>query len=390
MTNCYAAIRDLKSDEFPHFYEGTMESILFSPKNIGRLELPNRFVRSATAERMADPQGQPLLKLEGLYEKLAQGGVGLIITGHMYIHPAGKAHPGMTGIYSDDLIPHLAKLTKVVHQNGGKITVQINHGGMQCSLETVDIAIAPSVVDKEFLNRPTRAMTEDDILQTIQAYADAALRAKHAGFDGVQVHAAHGYLISQFLSPFINKRQDQWGGELKNRMRFLKEVARFIRQSVGPKYPMLIKIGMKDGIRSGLCLKESVRVVAALEEMGFDALEISGGIGGKTVVNLKKGIRKESEEAYFLPFAKAARPKTSLPIILVGGLRSKAVMERVIIEGHADFISLCRPLITEPDLPNLMKAGKKDKSRCLSANNCWPRSEGEGIACKCPHEKVEP
>ncbi len=366
-----------------------MTSILFSPKNIGTLELPNRFIRSATAERMADNQGRPLPSMGALYEELTRGGVGLIITGHMYIHPSGKTHPEMTGVYGDDLIPDLSRLADVVHRNGGKIVVQINHGGMQCRHESVPNKIAPSTIDETFLNHPARAMTKNEIHEMIQAYGDAARRVQEAGFDGVQIHAAHGYLISQFLSPFVNKRDDQWGGSIENRMRFLRQVAKTVREKVGLGFPMLIKLGMKDGVQGGLMLEESAIVVAALEDMGFDALEISGGIGGKTVVNSKKGIRNQSEEAYFLPFAEIARPVTNLPIMLVGGLRSKAVMERILISGQADFISLCRPLITEPNLPNLMREGIKDKSRCLSANNCWPTSDGEGIACKCPHEKVE-
>jgi 2,4-dienoyl-CoA reductase-like NADH-dependent reductase (Old Yellow Enzyme family) len=365
-----------------------MTSILFSKGEIGTLQLQNRLVRSATAERMADNQGRPLPIMEALYEKLARGGVGLIISGHMYIHPSGKAHSEMTGVYSDDLIPDLSRLAEVVHRQRGKVVVQINHGGMQCSDETVTERIAPSVVDEISLNRSARAMTRDEIQEMTQAYGDAARRVKEAGFDGVQIHAAHGYLINQFLSPAVNRRTDQWGGDITRRMRFLEEVANSVRKKVGPDYPMLIKLGMKDGVKGGLTLEDSAIVVAALEAMGLDALEISGGIGGKDVVNIKKGIRHESEEAYYLPFAKVARPKTHLPILLVGGMRSKTVMERVIQEGHADFISLSRPLITEPNLPDLFKSGQKDKSRCLSANNCWPTTEGEGIACKCPHDKV--
>jgi 2,4-dienoyl-CoA reductase-like NADH-dependent reductase (Old Yellow Enzyme family) len=367
-----------------------MTSILFSPKNIGTLELPNRFIRSATAESMADPEGRPLEPLAKLYEGLVKGGVGLIITGHMYIHPSGKVHAEMTGIYRDDLIPDLTKLAEAVHNSGGKAVVQINHGGMYCRRKAVSETIAPSFVRGDFVSRPAREMTEDEILQVIQAFRDAARRVKSAGFDGVQIHAAHGYLISQFLSPLINRREDDWGGDPLKRMRFLREVARAVREEVGSDYPMLIKLGMMDGIDGGLSLEESSLVAASLADMGFDGLEISGGIGGKKVVNAKKGIRKESEEAYFLPFAKAARPVTQLPISLVGGLRSKSVMEWLLSEGHVDFVSLCRPLITEPDLPNLMKQGIKDKSRCLSASNCWPTTDGEGIACKCPHEKVEP
>jgi 2,4-dienoyl-CoA reductase-like NADH-dependent reductase (Old Yellow Enzyme family) len=182
--------------------------VLFDPGRIGSLDLPNRLIRSATAERMAEPDGRPRPALKALYRELAEGGVGLIISGHMYIHPSGRAHPEMTGIHADDLIPDLAELASVVHRVGGRIAAQINHGGMQCSRQTVAETMAPSAVDAPFLPRPAREMTSDEIAGAIQAYADAARRAREAGFDAVQIHGAHGYLISQFLSPFVNRRGD--------------------------------------------------------------------------------------------------------------------------------------------------------------------------------------
>jgi 2,4-dienoyl-CoA reductase-like NADH-dependent reductase (Old Yellow Enzyme family) len=339
---------------------------------------------------MADENGRPLQTLQLLYEQLTQGGVGLIITGHMYIHPSGKAHSEMTGIYSDDLIPDLAALSEVVHKNGGKVAVQINHGGVQCDEGTVPERIAPSDVTIESTSESAREMHEEEILQMIQAYGDAARRVKLAGFDAVQIHGAHGYLISQFLSPHVNKREDQWGGDLPSRMKFLREVSKTVRTEVGPDFPVFIKLGMMDGVEDGLSAEEGAQIVSTLEGMGIEALEISGGFDGKKVKSSKKGIRRPSEEAYFLPLAERARQVTPLPIMLVGGIRSRPVMERVLQSGVADFISICRPLITEPDLPNLMKAGLKDTSRCLSANNCWPTADKTGIACKCPHEKVKP
>ena len=364
-------------------------SILFSPFNIGPLDLPNRLVRSATAERMADGDGRPLPPLKNLHTELAKGGVGLIITGHMYIHPSGKAHVEMTGVYSDDLLPDLSQLANAVHDENGRIIVQINHGGMNCSRETVDENFAPSAVDQPYVSRPAREITRKEIDNIIQAYANAARRVQDAGFDGVQIHAAHGYLISQFLSPLINHRNDEWGGGITERMRFLKEISKAVRDQVGSDYPVLIKLGMIDGIQGGLTPEESLEVVAALEDMGIDALEISGGLsGGGRSLNIRKGIRSQTDEAYFLHLAQRARKVTPLPVILVGGLRSRSVMEQVLIDGHADLISLSRPLISEPDLPNRLRLGLQEKSRCLSSNNCWPETVGEGIACKCPHEKL--
>ena len=363
--------------------------LLFTPYQIGSLETSNRLVRSATAERMADPDGRPLPPLAKLYEDLARGGVGLIITGHMYVHSSGKAHDEMTGVYTDNLVPDLAKLAQAVQRLGGLIVPQINHGGMNSLAETVSDPMAPSAIDQPFLSKPAREMTPPEVETAIQSFADAARRCKEAGFDGVQIHAAHGYLISQFLSPFVNKRTDRWGGTAENRMRFLREVCSAVREQVGDEYPVLIKLGMEDGVEGGLFSEEGAIIVAALAGMGIDAVEISGGLGGENKnLNVRKGIQTEEKEAYFLPLAREARRHTELPILLVGGFRSRSVMESVLADGLADYISLCRPLISEPDLPNQFKLGLKDKSRCLSANNCWAQKAGEGISCKCPHDRV--
>lgn len=357
-------------------------SLLFTPGTFGTLTLANRLVRSATAERMADDDGRPMPELAQLYRDLARGGVGLIITGHMYVHPLGKCHPEMTGIYDDALIPGLTELVEAVHREGGKIAVQINHGGMQCARETVAGTIAPSAVDAPFLQQPAREMTPDEIKSAIGAYAQAARRAQAAGFDAVQLHGAHGYLINQFLSPFINRRTDGWGGELENRMRFLRLVCAAVRTQVGPDYPLFIKFGMVDGVEGGLELEESVKVVAAMEEMGLDAVEVSGGITMGKIQNSRAAIRHTEDEAYFRDFARAARAVTSLPLMLVGGLRSRQVMDDVLDSGDADFISLCRPLIAEPDFPNRLQQGQA-RAACISGNRCWPKAAGEGIACRC-------
>lgn len=389
-------------------------SLLFSPGTIGNLRLPNRLVRSATAEYMADADGRPRPQLKEVYRELARGGVGLIITGHMYVHPGGKANPGMTGIYSDELLPALAELAQAVHDEGGRVVAQINHGGMQCSRKAVQGTIAPSAVQVDFLNQPAREMTVDEIEMVIEAFAQAARRVKAAGFDGVQIHAAHGYLIGQFLSPFVNKRTDEWGGDLQGRMRFLREVCRAVREQVGPDYPMLTKLGVADVVEGGLTLEDGLQVVAALESIpanpanpaksagrssentgrstgntgwstkGLDAVEISSGIGGRTSGSAHTNIRTAADEGYFRPWAQQARQRTHLPIILVGGFRSGRVMEDVLAAGDADFISMCRPLICEPDFPNRLRQGLQERSSCISANRCWPEAEGTGVSCKCP------
>lgn len=358
--------------------------MLFTPGDIGTLTLPNRLVRSATATRMADPDGHPSTEMVRLYQELARGGVGLIISGHLYVHPSGKAHPEMTGIYADDLIPSLGQLTHTVHREGGRIAAQINHGGMHASSRAVSEAIAPSAIEGSFLKRPAREMTPTEIETMIEAYAQAARRAQEAGFDAVQIHGAHGYLISQFLSPFVNRRSDEWGQDLEGRMRFLRQVCAAVRHEVGEEYPVFIKLGMKDGPEDGLTAQESAQVVAALEEFGLDAVEISSGVGGGKDLSIRSGIRRPEDEAYFRPLAHVARAQTNLPILLVGGLRSRDVMEDVLSSGDADFISLSRPLICEPDLPERLRQGLQDRSSCISGSLCWPKEEGMGIACRCP------
>jgi 2,4-dienoyl-CoA reductase-like NADH-dependent reductase (Old Yellow Enzyme family) len=300
----------------------------------------------------------------------------LIITGHLYVHPSGKAHPEMTGIYADGLVPGLAELTEAVHQEGGRVVAQINHGGMQCSRETVAETVAPSAVEAPFLPHPARELGRDEIVELIDAYAQAARRAKEAGFDGVQLHGAHGYLISQFLSPYVNRRGDEWGGDTQGRMNFLRRACQAVREQVGPDYPVCIKLGMVDGVQGGLTLEESAEIVAELEEMGLDGVEVSGGVQ-------ETSMRPDPQEAYFRPLARAARGATRLPILLVGGLRAQQEMEEVLTSGEADFISLSRPLICEPDLPRRMRLGLQERARCISGNRCWPKKVGEGIVCRC-------
>jgi 2,4-dienoyl-CoA reductase-like NADH-dependent reductase (Old Yellow Enzyme family) len=360
-------------------------SLLFSPGKIGTLEIPNRLVRSATAENMADNNGRPLPKMIGLYRQLSRGGVGLIITGHMYVHPGGKAHPEMTGIYTDELIPHLKKLADAVHEEGGLVIVQINHGGIYVDKESVSDPIAPSNYLNKSSEKSAREMTEDESATLVDAFGQAARRAREAGFDGVQIHAAHGYLISQFLSPAVNKRTDKWGGDIQGRSNFLREVCIAIRGQVGNEFPILIKLGMKDGVEDGLDIEESLEVVKLCEKIGIDGIEISSGFKSSSI---RKGIRRENEEAYFLPFAKRVKPITTLPLLLVGGIRSKKVMEQILSNGDADFISLCRPLINDPDFPNKLRLGLKEKSDCISSNNCWPEEKGIGIGCKCPVKEI--
>ena len=359
-------------------------SILFQPESIGTLELPNRLIRSATAEYMSDLEGKPEQPLADLYAELARGGIGLIITGHAFVHEGGRCHLHMTGTHRDDLIPTLEMLTRAVHEEGGLVVMQLNHGGRQCPADAIPGSpVAPSPVTLSKGKERPQELNEDGIREIITAFGEAAGRAKAAGFDGVQIHGAHGYLVNQFNSPAANQRRDRWGGTPARRMRFLEEVALSIRHQVGDDYPVLIKLGMEDYVRDGLTLKDSVEIVRHLADWGLNALEVSSGIGRTSV---RKDVLRPEDEAYFLDLARAAREATHLPIILVGGIRSKDVMERILEEGSADFISMSRPLIREPDLPRRLRQGQ-ERSSCISCNLCWPPPGEYGIACRDPNRE---
>jgi 2,4-dienoyl-CoA reductase-like NADH-dependent reductase (Old Yellow Enzyme family) len=350
----------------------------FESTSIGSLEVANRFVRSATAEYLSDEDGRPLPELTEMYRALAEGGVGLIITGHAYVHRSGRCRVQMSGIHEDALTPVWSEVTAAVHEAGGAIAMQINHGGRQCDPAAVDgLTLAPSPIPVNAESTRPVELNEREIAGLIRAFADAAGRVQEAGFDAVQIHSAHGYLINSFNSPASNWRRDAWGGNLPRRVRFLEEVAVAVRDVVGDDYPLLIKLGTVDFVRDGLTEQEGVEIIRHLADMGFDAVEISGGIGRG---NMRTGINSPEKEAYFLPVARKARYATDLPILLVGGFRSREVMERVLDEGSTDLISLCRPLIREPDLPNRIRDGQ-DAATCISCSQCWPREGELGISC---------
>lgn len=358
-------------------------SIMFEPTKINGLLLSSRFVRSATWEGLATEDGACTPKLIDLMTGLAEGGVGLIITSHAYVSPEGRAGPWQLGVDRDELLPGLETMTKAVHAKGGKIVVQLSHAGyFSFAKLTGRTPMAPSNA-KGFAKQPRQEMTREDIQYVVKAFGAAAKRAQCAGADGVQIHSAHGYLLSQFLSPAFNQRRDQYGGNIRNRARALLEVLGSIRDAVGNNYPVLVKINCQDFIENGLTLEDSLQVGIMLEESGIDAIELSGGVivGGKLSPS-RMAIRTEDQEAYFRDSAHAFKNKSNVPLILVGGNRSFLVAEQLVTDGIADFISMSRPLICEPDLINRWRAGDFRKSACVSDNLCFGLAvKGEGINC---------
>jgi len=261
--------------------------------------------------------------------------------------------------------------------------MQLAHAGLAANVElTGKTPIGPSPLEGANAS-PAQEMTDLDIARVVSAFAAGAMRAQTAGFDGVQIHGAHGYLLSEFLTPFFNRRQDQYGGSIQNRARIVLEVLHAIRGAVGGDYPVLIKMNCRDFHDNGLSLEDSVRAGIMLAEEGIDAIEISGGNSksGK-LGTVRVGIKSEEKEAYFQKEARAYRDSIAVPLILVGGNRSFQMAERMLTENVADYISMSRPLIREPDLVNRWRSGDFRRSACVSDNMCHQAAaKGGGIYC---------
>jgi 2,4-dienoyl-CoA reductase-like NADH-dependent reductase (Old Yellow Enzyme family) len=358
---------------------------LFEVTRIKGLSLPNRFVRSATWEGMANDDGSCTEKLVNLMVELAKGEVGLIITGHSFVSREGQAGPWQLGVYSDDLLPGLAGMVDAVHRAGGKIVMQLAHAGYYGAEHLTGLdPLGPSDLELVDATR-CRMMTKEDIQSVCIAFARAASRAKRAGFDGIQLHAAHGFLLSEFLSPFFNRRTDEYGGSVENRARILLEVLKNVKNAVGDGWPVMVKINSEDFVDGGLAVEDMVQVCALLEKAGVDAIEMSGGTihASSRFSPVRKGaLEKQEEEVYYRDAAILYKEKIKVPLMLVGGIRSFEVAEKLVADGIADYISLCRPLIREPALVKRWKAGDRRKASCLSENRCFePTVRGDGLYC---------
>lgn len=364
---------------------------LFEKTQINSLNLSNRFVRSATCEVMADKKGKPTNSLINLFCKLADGKVGLIVAGFSYVDERGKASPNQLGVYSDKLISELEKIPQSVHERDGKIFLQLAHGGMFARSKLIDgEKLAPSRIKEETLSSH-REMTKEDIDEVVESFINGGRRAKEAGFDGVQLHMAHGYLLSQFLSPIFNKREDEYGGDIENRARISIEILRGLREVVGEDFPIMTKLNCHDFTDNGLTLNDSVEVAKMLEDEGVDAIEISGGLLINPELNPSRvGIQSKDDEAYFEEEAKVFRKNLSIPLILVGGIRSFEVADRLVSEDIVDYVSLSRPLIREPDLVERWQSGDRERATCISCNKCLEVPPSAGIYCVVEEDNGDP
>jgi 2,4-dienoyl-CoA reductase-like NADH-dependent reductase (Old Yellow Enzyme family) len=351
-------------------------SILFEPTKIGRMEIRNRIVRSATYDGSAGRTGAVSDKQIAICTELAEHEVGLIITGIAYVHKSGQISGFQNSLASNEMIPSFRMLVEAVHQKGGSIAVQLFHAGRERGKFTrvKGDALGPSVIENDpYFAQSNRAMGEGEIWEIIEAFGNAARRARESGFDAVQVHGAHAYLLAQFLSPYTNRRTDQWGGSFENRLRLHGEIYRNIKAKVGNDYPVLLKLGVEDGFPGGLTFEEGKKAAHLLARSGYDALEVSSGLRGLGYekAEFRTKITSRGREAYFRDWCADIKKTVQVPVMMVGGLRSIELMEEVVQKGEADFVSLSRPLIREPALITRWRNGSRRKAACISCNRCF-------------------
>ena len=381
---------------------------LFEPIEINGVTVPNRIAKSAMAEGLCDPEGRPQAGLAEMYERWSAGGVGLSFTGMAHLRPGFSFTGHEIGLYDDSLIAPLREVTEAAHRHEGKLFAQLCHAPPQLPRAKARVlgAVAPSRAFNRTNLLVDRPLKDDEILAIIGDFGDAARRAREAGFDGVQLHGAHGYLISRFLSPATNRRRDRWGGSFEARLRFVQEIIGAIRSRVGADYPVTIKMNARDGLRGGLEVKEAVRLARCMEQMGFDAIEVSAGMGdvglghfpnkGEIAVEPSKEFLSENfaflrpvmpllgpflrwsqrfvafeQEAYFYPLARRIADAVAIPVMVVGGIRSLSTARRILRESRIAMVSLARPLVRQPSLPRAWQEGRKQRASCTSCNRCF-------------------
>lgn len=374
-----------------------MTEALLSEGSLGPLTTRNRLIRAGTSETMATLDGAVTDQLVRLYETLAANGVGAIFTGHLYCHPRGQYARRQTGVYDDGLIPGLRRVTDAVHRAGGLVLGQVAHAGSQSRVESVS-TLAPSAVPNALTGRHVPAGSSEEIEEAVAAFADGARRVLAAGFDGVHIHGANGYLISEFLSPLTNRRDDDWGGDPERRARFALEVVKGVRAVVPADKALTMKLGMVDAPPGGLDIDESARVASLLVLAGLDALEISCGVMSAATdsarqyvaVDRKRAARdllfhcllsEPAEEAYFMPWLSRVRHEVDTTLVAVGGMRRPETMNALVASGEADFIAMARPFIREPALARKIAEGRTRRVDCTSCNICLMHEGHHSLRC---------
>ncbi|MFT6448060.1 MAG: 2,4-dienoyl-CoA reductase-like NADH-dependent reductase (Old Yellow Enzyme family) [Oleispira sp.] len=324
-------------------------------------EIKNRLFKSAMSEQLGLRDHNPKPGLAKLYGRWADGGIGLSMTGNIMIDRGALGEPKNVVLDEQSDLTEFKKWATAGKKNGSHIWTQLNHPGKQIPNFIVDVPVAPSAIaltrglEKGF-NKP-RALLEEEILVIIKKFATSAKLAKDAGFTGVQIHGAHGYLVSQFLSPRHNQRDDQWGGSLENRMRFVLSIYNAIREQVGADFPIGIKLNSADFMKGGFTEEDSMQVVKTLADAGIDLIEISGGsYENPSMMGSDAKKSTVQREAYFLDYAEKVRSLVDTPLVVTGGFRSAKAMQEALDSGATDFIGIARTTCVDPDFPNKLIA----------------------------------
>lgn len=404
------------------------DSPLFTSLNIGKLTLPGRVIKAATSETRADKDGFATQALIDFYLPIAKGGTPLIITGNIYVSFDGKSTPMQMGVDDDNKIPALSRLVEAVHAHGVKIFAQLSHSGREVVPRFAGIPEAVSASDVKDLStgiRP-RPLTVPEIERVVERFGDAAARSKTAGFDGIEIHAGHGYLISQFLTPYTNRRTDQYGGPLENRVKLLRDIYRAIRARVGADFPVIMKLNGSDylPLRAGLKTPELVEVAKIMEREGLDAVEVSvghyesgfpvvRGTFGRCLRNMVQGsvrylpgLRRamftifwplfalvcnliwRPYEGYNLRYAREFKKALSMPVLCVGGFLTREKMENAIAQGLCDAVTVGRGFIADPLLYRHLRDGTRGP-RCVDCNACLGHIGNQPIDCYHPEVRAE-
>ena len=336
------------------------ENLLFTPITLPNgTTIKNRFFKSAMSEGMGTREFQPKKNIATLYKRWAEGGTGLIITGNIMVDPKRTAEPGNIVFDKNSNMEILKNWANQGQQHGAKVMVQLNHPGKQAPKTVSKQTVAPSAVPlgnglNKLFSTP-RALTTSEVEKLVQKFVTSAKVAKEAGFSGVQIHAAHGYLISQFLSPHDNRRTDKYGGSLENRMRFLKEIYLGMREELGKDFTIGIKINSTDFKEDGLTEEDSLKTIIELANLGLDFVEISGGTYERPA--MMGATSKSTNQVFFAEYSKKLKQKIEIPVVVTGGIRSINAMNTLLNDNTTDFIGIARPLTIDPNIPNKIKQG---------------------------------
>lgn len=348
-------------------------SSVFDNINIGNINCKNRILRSATWEALADEKGFMSDKQYEIYEELAKNDVGLISTGYARIMESDCPNAGMMGIYDDCFIPSYKKLTDIVHKHNGKIMMQIAYGGTKTTYKVNERTIfCPSGVPEITTGTKGKEMTIDDIKLVAKAHGEAARRVKESGFDAVQIHAGHNYLLNQFLSPYYNRRADEYGGSIENRARAVIECYDEVRKAVGKDYTVMIKITCTDFTEGGFSFDNCLTFCKMLEKKGIDCIEISGNIHGKAekMAGYEFDGHSILKDGYFVEYGKIIADKVNVPIYVTGGFRSPEYMNKILSKTNISGFGISRPFLTEPDLVKRWILGDTKKAKCVHCSKC--------------------